>query len=179
MSSCFTIAHPFVHLGFTHTAGRRSWQSHYSNKLIQIYISSLNHPVSPRAHPSSLTLLLLLPLGIVLGLRLGFLPLRLGLGLGGLLFDDGVLAHRLGLRLGLRLGRLRGRELPLKGVLEGAWGRSRFGTVLRSSCRASASRRPCRRPSGKPWLRAWAGSSCRSRWPGGRARFCRRTTRGR
>ena len=40
---------PFCHLGFTHSAGRRSCQSHYGTRIALLYISSLNHPVSPRA----------------------------------------------------------------------------------------------------------------------------------
>jgi len=39
--------HPFHCLGFTHSAGRRLCQSHYSNLKVILYISSLNHPLFP------------------------------------------------------------------------------------------------------------------------------------
>jgi len=44
---------PFRFLGFTHSAGRRSCQSRYSNRPTLLYISSLKHPVSPRARAAN------------------------------------------------------------------------------------------------------------------------------
>ena len=53
-SSCFKIAHPSGGLGFTHSARRRSCQSHYSNNHLLLYISSLNIQY-PLARSSLLT----------------------------------------------------------------------------------------------------------------------------